>query len=67
MGRRKLLLALAGLAVVAAAGVVVLGPSTDRISRENCDRIRHGMSLGRNSNVILDERWVGGTTHPRPH
>jgi hypothetical protein len=44
MRRRKLLVALAGLAVVAAAGAFVLWPRTDRITRANYDRIRMGMS-----------------------
>jgi hypothetical protein len=46
MRRRKPLVALAGLAVVVAAGVVVLWPRTapERITRENYDRIRNGMS-----------------------
>ena len=44
MRRRKLLVALAGLAVVVAAGAVVLWPRTDRITRENCRCIRVGMS-----------------------
>jgi hypothetical protein len=44
MRRRTLLLVLAGLAVVA-AGVVVLWPAPpSRITRENYDRIRVGMS-----------------------
>jgi hypothetical protein len=42
MRRRKLLVALAALAVVVAAGVVVLWPS--RLTRENYDRIQNGMS-----------------------
>jgi hypothetical protein len=44
MRRRKLLVVLAGLAVVAAAGVVVLRPREDRITRANYDRIQIGMS-----------------------
>jgi hypothetical protein len=44
MRRQKLLVALAGLAVVGAAGAVVLWPRPDRITRENYDRIRVGMS-----------------------
>jgi hypothetical protein len=36
--------ALAGLAVVVAAGVVVLWPREDRITVENFERIRDGMS-----------------------
>jgi hypothetical protein len=40
--RRKLLVALAGLAVVVAAVVVVLWPRPDRITQENYDRIRVG-------------------------
>src|SRR6516162_7839304 len=68
MGRRKLLLALAGLAVVAAAGVVVLWPSADRIKRENCDRIRHGMSLAEVEAVLGPPGdYRTGPTRYRPH
>jgi len=43
--RRMLLVALVGLAVVVAAGAVVLWPSQpNRITRENCDSIRAGMT-----------------------
>jgi hypothetical protein len=42
--RWKLLVALAGLAVVVAAGVVVLWPSRDRITQANFDRILEGMT-----------------------
>jgi hypothetical protein len=46
MRRRTLLVVLAGLAVVIAAGAVVLWPQTEpnRITSENCDRIKEGMS-----------------------
>ena len=44
MRRRKLLVALAGLAVVVAAGMVMVWPRPERITRENFDRIREGMS-----------------------
>jgi hypothetical protein len=46
MRRRTLLVVLAGLAVLVAAGVVVLWPQTEpnRITQENCDRIKKGMS-----------------------
>jgi hypothetical protein len=44
MRRRTLLVALAGLAVVVAAGVVVLRPRQDRVTRANYDRIQIGMS-----------------------
>jgi outer membrane protein assembly factor BamE (lipoprotein component of BamABCDE complex) len=44
MRRRKLLLVLAGLAVAVAAGVVVLWPRPERITREDYDRIRPGMT-----------------------
>ena len=45
MWRRTLLVALAALAVVVAAGVVVLWPRPSlRITLENCKRIREGMS-----------------------
>jgi hypothetical protein len=40
MRRRTLLVALAGLAVVVAAGVVALLPQPDRITQENYDRIQ---------------------------
>jgi hypothetical protein len=42
--RRTLLVVLAGLAVVVAAGVVVLWPRADRVTRENFRRIETGMS-----------------------
>jgi len=44
MRRRTLLVALAGLAVVVAVGVVVLWPRADRITEANFERIRVGMS-----------------------
>jgi hypothetical protein len=44
MRKRKLIVVLAGLTVVVAAGVVVLWPRPDRITRENYDRIRVGMN-----------------------
>ena len=45
MRRRTLLVVLAGLTVVVAAGAVVLWPRTpSRITLENCNRIREGMS-----------------------
>jgi hypothetical protein len=43
MRRWKLLVALAGLAVVV-AGAVVLWPHEDRITKQNCDCIREGMT-----------------------
>jgi hypothetical protein len=46
MRRRTLLVVLAGLAVVGAAGVVVVWPrqELDQITQENCDRIHEGMN-----------------------
>jgi hypothetical protein len=44
MRRRKLLVALAGLAVVAAGAVVLWPEPPSRITRENFDRIREGMT-----------------------
>jgi hypothetical protein len=44
MRRRKLLVALAGLAVVAAGAVVMWPRSSSRITREDSDRIKEGMS-----------------------
>jgi hypothetical protein len=44
MRRRKLLVALAGLAVMVAAGAVVGWPRANRVTWENYDRIREGMT-----------------------
>ena len=44
MRRRTLLVALAGLAVAVAAGLVVLWPRPERITPENYARVRTGMS-----------------------
>jgi hypothetical protein len=44
MRRRTLFVALAGLAVVGAAGAVVLWPPTNRITEENLKRIHPGMT-----------------------
>jgi hypothetical protein len=44
MRRWTLLVALAGLAVVVAAGVVVLWPRADRVTRANYERIQIGMT-----------------------
>jgi hypothetical protein len=45
MRRRKLLVALAGLALVTAAAAVVLWPEHDLgFTAENCRRVREGMS-----------------------
>jgi hypothetical protein len=44
MHRRKLLVALGGLAVLVAVGAFVVWPRADRITRENYDRIREGMT-----------------------
>jgi hypothetical protein len=44
MRRRKLLVALAALGVLVAAGTVVLWPHADRITQPNSDRIREGMT-----------------------
>jgi hypothetical protein len=44
MRKCKLLVVLAGLAVVVAVGVVVLWPRADRVTRENFDCIRKGMT-----------------------
>jgi hypothetical protein len=51
MRRRKLLVALAGLAVVVAAGVVVLCPRPERITLENLHGIRMGLSLADGAGV----------------
>jgi hypothetical protein len=45
MRRRILLVALAGLAVVVAAGAVVLWPQTARCTDENFDRLGVGMTV----------------------
>ena len=44
MRRRKLVAVVVGLAVLFAAGAFVLWPRPERITQENCDRIRTGMS-----------------------
>jgi hypothetical protein len=44
MRKRKLLVVLAGLAVVVAVGVVVLCLQPSRITRDNFDCIHHGMT-----------------------
>jgi outer membrane protein assembly factor BamE (lipoprotein component of BamABCDE complex) len=44
MRRRKLVVALAGLTVVIAAGVVVLWPQTSRPTAEDIARIKNGMT-----------------------
>jgi hypothetical protein len=44
MRRRTLLVALAGLAVMVAAGVGALWPRPSRVTGENFDRIEKGMS-----------------------
>jgi hypothetical protein len=42
--KRKLVIVLAGLAAAVAAGVVVCSPGPERVSEENFERIRTGMS-----------------------
>jgi hypothetical protein len=42
--RRKLFVALAGLAVVVAAGVIVLWPQPERVTVENFQRVKVGMA-----------------------
>jgi hypothetical protein len=44
MPRRELLAAAVGLAVLVAVGAFAAWPRPDRVTRENCDRIRKGMS-----------------------
>jgi hypothetical protein len=44
MRRRKLIAAVVGLAVLVAVGAFVLWPRTDRITEENFDLLRVGMS-----------------------
>jgi outer membrane protein assembly factor BamE (lipoprotein component of BamABCDE complex) len=49
--RRKLLLALAGLALVV-AGTFVLWPRANRITRENFDHIEKGMSRAQVESIL---------------
>jgi hypothetical protein len=68
MRRRTLLVALAGLAVVVAAGaVVVLWPREDRITQENCDRIHEGMTLTEVEAILGPPGdYRNGPTDPEP-
>jgi hypothetical protein len=52
MRRRTLLVALAGLAVVVTVGVVALWPRPERITRENYDRIKQGMSRSQVESIL---------------
>jgi hypothetical protein len=57
MRRRKLLVALAGLAVVGAAGAVVLWPPQSpnhRITVENCELMRTGMNRAEIEGISWD-------------
>jgi hypothetical protein len=74
MLRRKLLVALAGLAVVLAAGVVVLWPRAmppSLVTKENCARVQLGMSraeveviLGPAGDYSTDPRWASDWPAP---
>jgi len=75
MRRRTLLVALVGLAVVAAAGAVVFWPRPDRITLENYRRVRPGMAradveaiLGPAgdyaSGPVWEFEWVGDSSYP---
>jgi hypothetical protein len=52
MRRWKLLLVLAGLAVVGAGGTVVLWPRAERITRERFDHIHDGMTRAEVESVL---------------
>jgi hypothetical protein len=52
MRRRKLLTAFAGLAVLLAAGALVLWPRPDRITRDNFDRIKEGMTAAQVEAIV---------------
>jgi hypothetical protein len=68
MRRRKLLVALAGLAMVGAAGVVVLRPRPGYTTRENYDRIVAGMSAGEVESILgpTGDQRTGPTDHSGP-
>jgi hypothetical protein len=74
MRRRKLLVALAGLAVVVAAWAIVLWPRampTSLVTKENCARIQLGMRraeveviLGPAGDYSTDPRWASDWPAP---
>jgi hypothetical protein len=76
MRRRKLLVALAGLAVVVAVGVVVLWPREDRVTRENRDRLKKGTTKAEVETILGppgdyrtgrgEEDWGEGTSRRIP-
>jgi hypothetical protein len=52
MRKRKWLVVLTGLLAVLTAGSLVLWPRADRITQENLDRIREGMSRARVESIL---------------
>jgi hypothetical protein len=52
MRRRKLLAAVVGLAVLVAVGVFALWPQAGRVTRENYQRIRIGMTLAEVETIL---------------
>jgi hypothetical protein len=69
MRRRTLLVVLAALAVLVAAGVVVLWPRADRITEENCGRIHEGMTPTEVEAILgpPGDYRSGPTKHPLMH
>jgi hypothetical protein len=68
MRRRKLLVALAGLAVVSAVGssLFVVGPRANRITKENFDHIRGGLSRSEVEAILGPAGdYRTGPTYPR--
>jgi hypothetical protein len=68
MRRRTLLVVLSGLAVVVAAGVVVLWPGPDQITLENYHEIRMGMSLAEVEAILgpVGDYRTAPATFPEP-
>jgi hypothetical protein len=65
MRKRTRLAVLAGVVLLVGVGVYVLWPGPDRITRENCDRLRFGMSRTQAYAIlVLQSYLVVGRSRP---